>query len=529
MQAHQIPIFKSWVPEWVARGILFLILLTSAIGFALYANNPESIQSFYGVEPNDVQFSIVLMYASIASFLALDFRTVKYFTTRRYLLTGLFINAVCYIICFYTKNWELFLLCRFILGISCALITSIVLNLIFPRIHSSRARVIAYTIFYSGLQMISPLCGIYTSSVLHYLDFNWLFFGLLILLVPVILIVYVSMNRGARIFKKFPLFDVDLTGYLLYTVICIMTGYVLVFGQQLNWFGNIKIRVLSMIIFLALALFVLREVKLKRPLVDLRLLQTRNVVLGLLILFVFYIFKSTSGFTYGYLEHVLGTDPLNIIPIWASSIAVTVLSMFVTSRFVLAGFSMIKTVITGFIILGLFYIYMLLFISDTGETNDFILPVCLFSIATGVIFVPAVIFTFSAAPPKIAFNTSIIGMFARFMGFCIAIAINNYLQLYSTAAINEKIRESVTETNPQLERALIGIEQTLVNNGGGINSGHISSAYLKNYIHTEVLSRSIRDYYDFMLVLLVTFIAILIAVPGINKVVLRLRKGSVPY
>ncbi|MEN5193485.1 MFS transporter [Sphingobacterium faecium] len=530
MQLHHIPIFKEWLPEWLARTIIFAILLTSAIGFALYANNPESIRGYYGVEPTDVQFSIVLMYGSIASFLALDFRTVKYFTTRKYLLAGLFLNAICYVICFYTKNWTLFLICRFALGISCALITSIVLNLIFPRLPSNRARVIAYTIFYAGLQIISPLCGIYSSVLLHYFDFNFLFLGLLILLVPIIFIVLFTMNSKSRIHKRIPLYDVDFTGYIFYTLICLLVGYILVYGQQFNWMESPLIRTLSAITVIILFLFVIRELTLKRPLVELRLLKTRNVVLGLLILFVFYIFKSTSGFTYGYLEHILGVDPLHTIPIWIASILATVISMFITSRFVLNGFSLIKIVITGFMIMGMFYIYMLYFISDTGETNDFIIPICLFSIATGVIFVPAVIFTFSEAPPKIAFNTSIIGMFSRFVGFCVTIAINNYVQLYTAATAHEKVRESITEINPQLDLTLQNIQNSLIIQGSDAVSGNnTSDKYLSGLIHKQILSHSIRDYYDLMLVALVIVIMILILVPDIHHVIVRLRRRILPY
>lgn len=216
----------------------------------------------------------------------------------------------------------------------------------------------------------------------------------------------------------------------------------------MNWFDNSLILNLTIAAAILLIIFVIRELRLKRPLIDLRILKTRNFVLGLFLLFTFYIFKGTSGFTYGYLENVLAVDPLNIIPIWIYSIAATAISMYITSRFILTGTSLIRIVIVGFIILASYYLYMLFFISATGNTNDFIIPICLFSVASGVIFVPAVVFTVSSALPKITFNASFIGIFSRFLGFCTSIAINNYIQLYIKVAVNEKVRESINEINP---------------------------------------------------------------------------------
>lgn len=80
MQITTIPIFKQWVPEWLAKTVIYAVLMTSLFSFALYYNNPESITGYYGIEPADVQYSVVLMYAAVVAYLALDYRIVKYLT-----------------------------------------------------------------------------------------------------------------------------------------------------------------------------------------------------------------------------------------------------------------------------------------------------------------------------------------------------------------------------------------------------------------------------------------------------------------
>lgn len=529
MQAHTIPLFKSWVPERLAGLVIVSILMTCLFSFAFYSS-PAVVIGFYGVTPADVQYAMVVIYGSTVAFLALDFRIVKYFSSRRYLLTALAVNAVCSLVCFHSRTWTFFIICQFVQGITCALMSGIVLSLTFARLHSTRARVIGYTILYAGIQISVPLYSIYSSTVLHFFDFNWLFYGLNILLIILASAVLITMNSKARFHKKVPLYQVDWIGYLFYTFFILTLGYILIYGRQLGWLDSPLIGSLILSELLILILFIFRELKLKRPLIDLRIFKAPNFVIGLLLLFVFYIFKGSTGLTYGYLEAVLGTDPLHTIPVWISVITGTLISMFVTARFVLMGTNLIRLIIIGFAIMAMYYVYMLLYVSVQGSTTDFILPMFIYGVSTGVLFVPIVSFTTSAAPPKIAFNASLIGIFARFTGFTSSLAINNELQLFTRSSVREKVREALSETNPQLPLALQDIQHTYLNAGNDLYTAKgAAQGYFNNLVKEQILARSTRDYYDLMLLGIVCIILTLLFLPGIKNVVLRLRKGNVPY
>lgn len=485
------------------------------------------MMGFYGVEPTDVQYAMVLIYGSTVTFLALDFRMVKYFTSRKYLLIGLAMSGICSLICFHTTSWSFFLFCQFIQGISCALLSGIVLNLIFPRLHSTRARVIGYTILYGGIQISIPFYSIYCSLVLHYLDFNWLFYSLNILLTILVFTVLITMNSKARFNKKIPLYQVDWIGYLFYTFLTLILGYILIYGRAFDWFGSPLIVSLMIAEAFLLLLFILREIRLKRPLINLRIFKAKNFVLGLLLLFVFYIFKGSTGLTYGYLETILGNDPLHVIPIWTAVIMGTVLSMFVSARFILMGTNLIGMIIVGFVIMGLYYSYMLVYISVTGETTDFIVPMFIYGVATGVLFVPIVSFTASGVSPKIAFNASLIGIFVRFAGFCTSMAINNEFQLFTKSFVREKVREAVTEINPQLPLAMQNIQNTYQNASNDFYTAKgASNAYFNNMLKEQILAVATRNYYDLMLMGIIVVIVILIFMPKIQNVVLKLTRDT---
>ncbi|WP_262706928.1 MFS transporter [Taibaiella koreensis] len=503
--------------------------MTCLFSFAFFSS-PVTVMGFYGVQPTDVQYAMIVIYGSCVAFLALDFRIVKYFAPRKYLMMALAVNAVCSLLCFHSRDWTLFVICQFVQGVTCALMSGIVLQLTFPRLESTRARVIAYSLLYGSIQISVPFYAIYSSVVLHFYDFNWLFYGFTIMLTVLAFVVLLTMNSKARFTKKIPLYQVDWVGYLFYVSFILISGYILIYGRQLGWFDSPLIILLGLSNVTILMLFVSRATKLKRPLIDLHIFKVKNFVIGLLLLFSFYIFKGSTGLAYGYLEVILGNDPLSTIPIWIAVIAGTVLSMFVTSRFVLMGFNLVRMIIAGFGIMALYYAYMILFVSVQGETSDFILPMFIYGVATGVLFVPIVSFTSSAAPPKIALNASLIGILARFTGFTTSLVLNNEIQLFSKSAVREKLRETLTETNPQLPVTLLDIQNKYINAGSDIYTAKgASGAFFNKLVGQQILARATRDYYDLMLVGLIFIIAVLLFLPQIRKVVLRLKKGIIPY
>ncbi|WP_433811325.1 MFS transporter [Flavobacterium johnsoniae] len=529
MQAHTLPIFKTWVTEWTARFVIGYILMTCLFSFAFYSS-PSAVMGYYGVQPADVQYGMVVVYGSTVAFLALDFRIVKYFAPRKYLLAALAVNSLCSILCYHFKNWALFISCQFLQGITCALMSGIVLQLIFPRLHAARARVIAYSLLYGCIQIAVPFYSICSSIVLHFLDFNWLFYGFNILLIILALIILLTMNSKARFTKKIPLYQVDWIGYILYVSFILILGYILVYGRQLGWLDSQLLLNLSGGSLIILFLFIIRELKLKRPLLNLRIFKASNFVTGLLLLFAFYIFKGSTGLAYGYLEVILRTDPLSTIPIWTAVISGTIISMFVTARFVLMGYNLIRIIIIGFGIMALYYTSMILFVSVQGETTDFILPLFVYGVATGVLFVPIVFFTASSAPPEMAVHASLVGILARFTGFTASLACSNELQLSAKAAVKEKLREAVTQTNPQLALTLQDIQSQYLNAGGDAYvSKTMADGYSNQMTAHQILARAVRDYYDWMLAGLIIMIVLLLLLPHIQNVVLKLKKSNIPY
>lgn len=523
-------IFKQWVPEWLARGVIASILLVSLLSFALYYSNMKSAMGYYGFEQADIQYSVVLMYATVVTFLALDSRMIKYFAARDYIILGLVINVISYIICFYTKDFGIFMACRFVQGVTCALLCSVVLNLFFPRFRKSKSRIYGYSLFYGGLQMSIPICAIYCSWNLNFVEFNYLFYGLSISTLCIFFLVMISMNRKGRFHRKMPLYQVDWIGAFFYTLFCILFGYLLVYGQKLNWFEDRTFTLLAIFTSVIFLLFVFREIYQKRPLINLSLFKYKRFIAGFILLTALYIFKGTIIFVYNYIETVLNVDSINMIPLWHINIAGVFIGSYLTARYVIDRFPLSSIIITGFSLLALFHLIMYFTLSSSADISSFYLPVFIYGLGTSALFVPIVVFTVSSVPAHLASNVSPVGIFSRFIGFCISISLNNYFQLYTKSETFEKFRESITDTNYMLDATLNNIRENYNAVGHDqMTSDILANSYLNKMISDQLLIKSSMNYFGLVSIAIIGFIVLLAISPITKRVVIRIRKRFIPY
>jgi DHA2 family multidrug resistance protein len=114
------PLFKAWVPEWAIRAVLFWALLPPFLLLGLYAGSGAEVAGYYGVEPADVQFSILLFYAGLVAFLPFDPHLGSYLRLRNYLLVNVVLLAGLVGLAGWVHDFRLLLGLRFLQGtVSC--------------------------------------------------------------------------------------------------------------------------------------------------------------------------------------------------------------------------------------------------------------------------------------------------------------------------------------------------------------------------------------------------------------------------
>ena len=93
-------LFKEWVPEWLIKVTLFIVLLPSLVLFFLPMANVNAGAGNTGIETYDIYFSVVLFYAGYTSFFSLERRFFNYLAAKEYFIIITFIQIISSYVCY---------------------------------------------------------------------------------------------------------------------------------------------------------------------------------------------------------------------------------------------------------------------------------------------------------------------------------------------------------------------------------------------------------------------------------------------
>ena len=504
------PFFKPWVPNWLAILTIFLILFPSLVIFALYYNSTLAIAEYYSMDAMDVQYSVVVMYATVISWLALDSRLVKCFRISSYTIVGIFINTVTCLICAETQSKEIFMFCRFIQGAVCAFLCNICMNLSFTRFSPKRARVMGYTVFYGSLMTCVPFSAIFANIILNWFGVESVFYGFILMQIPGFALLLITMNNR-YLTRRHPI-SADWSGFIIYTAIVSILGYILVYGQQLEWFSSPRICLLTVILLLITPVYVLSSLNKKRPLIYLRLLRHRRYREALFLLTMFYISKGTTFFSYVFMQDILRIDSLSMISIWGINIIGLVIGMLMVAYMLIRGVTPKNIIRLGFFILLIFHTMMFFLFASTGSVEKYFLPLLIQGIGTGSLFVPLIMNMVFSVPQNESGLVASLGIAARYLGFCLAIALINFFAVWSTNTHYTDMATAYTVANEiVLSEQNYAVEVYKGIGFSDIEAQQKADADMKSSLKKESAIRTYMNYYSFiafMLFVLLVYLSI---------------------
>lgn len=236
----------------------------------------------------------------------------------------------------------------------CAWLCNICMTLSFTLFHVSKARVMGYTIFYGSLMICVPFSAIFANLILNYFGVESVFYGFILFQIPGFVLLLITMNNR-YLLRKHPIRGADWQGFVIYTAIASILGYILVYGQQLEWLESSKINSLILTLLIITPVYIISSWKKKRPLIQLKLMKNGKYRFALLLLTIFYISKGTTFFTYLYMQDGLGIDPISMIRIWAVNIFGLFIGVLGSKSLLLKGISPRAIIKLGFMLLLVFH------------------------------------------------------------------------------------------------------------------------------------------------------------------------------
>jgi len=526
MKTSSDPVIKPWVPAWLIKVTIFMVIIPSMCLFGLSSANSNAAAGFYGFEPNDVQYSMAVFYAAVTSFFALERRFFDYVAVKEYLLLGAIVQIAASYICYVTHTLPVLLVFRFVQGMANCSISSICITLIFRQLHGERAREIGYSVFFGMLLCVSQLTMMTTSPLLETFDFNVLYKGVMFLLIPGTILLYFLLRDG-RLSNKSHLYNLDWQSFVIYATLLLLIGYILIYGQQYYWFEDQRLTWSLVGVVVCLLLHVARQHHLKRPYLSLDVFTYRNFQVGAVLIFAFYILRGTLNVTNNYFAFALGMDPTHIAYMLAANSAGIICMAFVTSRMIVVQKPMRFILMGGFGLMLIFHIWMRLLFTIQANEWTYLLPLFIHGAGAGMLMAPIILYMVSAVPAQLGGVASATGVFFRYLGSCCSIALINYFALLKQTIHFDRFQQHLSEVDPITVQNLSTLKRGFIAKGiAPEQATKMATAMINRTVRVQSQLRFSMDYYEMLSWCILVIILLIAVYPYLNRTIVNVKSNQ---
>ncbi|NSL86436.1 MFS transporter [Chitinophaga solisilvae] len=517
------PIFRAWAPEWLIRLTIFLVLFPTVMLFALSTANVNAATGFYGVEPADIQFSMLLYYASLASFTPLERRFFSRVSTKEYFLLCLVLQVLITYACYHTRELPVLFVCRFLQGIVNCGVTSICLTLLFGRLKSEHARETGYAIFYAMILCSASLTSLVTAPLVDNFEYNVLYKMVIYTFVPGAILLLLLMNK-VHLVRKTPLYQLDWASFFLYSPMLILIGYVLIYGQQYYWLQDNTIVGSIIAIILLGTVFVIRQLVVKRPFIHQEVFQSRAFIFGLFLLGMLYLIRGSFNLTINFFSVVLGMDPINLYELLLYNILGIIAGAVISGRLVVKKRPIQFIWLAGFLLLLLFHGSMYFLFTSEADMRTFAIPLMLQGMGAGMLLTPVVLFIISSVPEAISQSASAVGVFIRYTFFGLSTALINYFSLYFSKIHSMRMSDRISRADNGLQDRIQLYQHSLQARGMPPDqAAKLATGLLDKAIQKQAFLKYAMDYYEIVCIVILGLMLLIIMAPFINRTIIDVK------
>jgi MFS transporter, DHA2 family, multidrug resistance protein len=279
-------------------------------------------------------------------------------------------------------------------------------------------------------------------------------------------------------------------------------------GQEDDWFGAVWIRWAVVVLVVAFVAFLYRELTIKKPLVDLRILLNRNFAIGCLQIAIFgavvygmitilpLFYQTLMGYTA--LAAGLAVAPRGIGAIFAMPLVGVLLSKYDGRKLIAVGFG-------GVAVANIWLGHMTL---DVSQWSMF-WAVAMSGFFIGFVFVPLATLGMGALPDQQIGNASGLYNLFRNVGGSVGISIVNTIVSRHEQLHRTELAHSLSLQNPEMQRAVEGFRGLMSQRTDPVDALHRTYKLLEGALDTQAALWSYID--DFRYLALVCFAAVPIA------------------
>jgi EmrB/QacA subfamily drug resistance transporter len=384
---------NRWTALYVlCVGVLMIVLDATVVNVAL-----PSIKEDLDFTQSNLAWVVNAYLIAFGGLLLLAGRLGDLIGHRRIFMWGLAVFTGASLLCGLAQTQEMLIAARFIQGGGGAMASAVTLGMIvtmFPEPREQAKAIGVYGFVASAGGSIGLLVGgVLTDAI----SWHWIFF----VNVPIGL---ATALLAARLVESRPGIGLsegaDLPGAVLVTSGLMLAVYTILGVDEHGW-TSAQTLILGAVAIGLVAIFVLRQARIEKPLMPLRLFHSRNVsganiVIALLVVGMFGIFFLGAL----YMQLVLGYSPLEVgLAFFPGSLLMGLMSLGFTDR-INMRFGPRNVLITG---LSFLLVAMLLFLRTPVDGNyltDLFPTMIFFGFGAGVAFPALMMLAMSGATPQ---------------------------------------------------------------------------------------------------------------------------------
>lgn len=471
----------------LARVSLVLILFAAIAQFASFGLIQAHVISFYGAQPEDISFALQITYAGIITTLPVQFRLVKYFNTRSYLLIAFLTGILLNIGCLFVHDLVVFSILRFLIGIITCIVAGCMLIVIFSTLPEPKRVLVGTSLFFSLILTSGTIVGLGASWVVLRTNWTAVYYGLIGLQIIAMLLCMLIFKPKPDM-KPYPLYQIDWAGAVLFMFAAAATAFVMIYGPKRYWMEDPVILYTSIFAAVLVMLFLFRQATLKRPLIDLSVFRSGKFIFGLLLMLLFYGIRDSINLIYGYSAGVLGWSAADVANAGLYNVAGVLTATYIAVKVILAKKQNLpKLLLAGFAVMFFYHMWVYLRLTPDLSLNELSIPIFLQGLGCGLLFVPITVFCLATLPPSTGMTGIIICTYARFIAVLNSIVGFYTLQLsYNQQFKLSFLAKLIPENDALLQRqelykkllvskgsapgAAVGISNMLIAKSTGIQS-----------------------------------------------------------
>ncbi len=277
-----IPTFKEFVPHRVRFCTLIIFACCFQLSGGVYLAGLNQMMGGKTLMQEDIMMAAYTSFIGLTITFPLLFRVKFRFKSRNIIMTAATIIAVANIIIMTSNNLFVIVVASFVVGMCRLFGTFECMSTLQGKLAPNHDQTIFFCVLFCIILSAIQLSGLATTYIDFYYNWEYMHLFVTFIMLAVALAAFVMM-KNIRLTDKLPLYGIDFTGFVLWSVFLLSTSYTLLYGKHYEWFGSVNIRVGAVTSIVSFLLALRQMLTAEQPYFNPDIFKYRKMRIGLLL------------------------------------------------------------------------------------------------------------------------------------------------------------------------------------------------------------------------------------------------------